>query len=47
MDLDAVRTVVAIADAGRFQDAAVDLSVTQQAVSKRVAARALEPNSAC
>ncbi|RKS10434.1 DNA-binding transcriptional LysR family regulator [Nocardiopsis sp. Huas11] len=38
MDLEAVRTVVAIADAGRFQDAAVDLSVTQQAVSKRVAA---------
>ncbi|GAA3459432.1 LysR family transcriptional regulator [Saccharothrix longispora] len=38
MDLDAVRTFVAAADAGRFQDAAVDLSVTQQAVSKRVAA---------
>ncbi|MGM1064628.1 LysR family transcriptional regulator [Saccharothrix sp. Mg75] len=38
MDLDAVRTFVAAADAGRFQDAADDLSVTQQAVSKRVAA---------
>ncbi|MGK3199821.1 LysR family transcriptional regulator [Amycolatopsis sp. MEPSY49] len=38
MDLDAVRTFVAAADAGRFQDAAVDLSVTQQAVSKRIAA---------
>ncbi len=37
MDLDAVRTFVAAADAGRFQDAAVDLSVTQQAVSKRIA----------
>ncbi|MFI2205150.1 LysR family transcriptional regulator [Streptomyces sp. NPDC020192] len=38
MDLDAVRTFVAVADAGRFQDAAAELSVTQQAVSKRVAA---------
>jgi DNA-binding transcriptional LysR family regulator len=38
MDLDAVRTFVAAADAGRFRDAAADLSVTQQAVSKRVAA---------
>jgi DNA-binding transcriptional LysR family regulator len=38
VDLDAVRTFVAIADAGRFQDAATELSVTQQAVSKRVAA---------
>lgn len=37
MNLDAVRTFVAAADAGRFQDAAVDLSITQQAVSKRVA----------
>ncbi|MBY8888535.1 LysR family transcriptional regulator [Streptomyces sp. PTM05] len=37
MDLDAVRTFVAVARAGRFQDAAVELSVTQQAVSKRVA----------
>ncbi len=32
-----MRTFVAAADAGRFQDAAADLSITQQAVSKRVA----------
>lgn len=32
-----MRTVVAVADAGRFQDAADDLSITQQAASKRVA----------
>jgi DNA-binding transcriptional LysR family regulator len=38
VDLDAVRTFVAVADAGQFQEAAVDLSVTQQAVSKRIAA---------
>ncbi|EFH28351.1 MULTISPECIES: LysR family transcriptional regulator, partial [Streptomyces] len=38
MDLDAVRTFVAVADAGRFQEAAHRLAVTQQAVSKRVAA---------
>ncbi|MFK4107037.1 LysR family transcriptional regulator [Streptomyces sp. NPDC019531] len=38
MDLDAVRTFVAVADAGRFQEAADRLAVTQQAVSKRVAA---------
>ncbi|VVJ23643.1 Transcriptional regulator [Amycolatopsis camponoti] len=38
MDLDAVRTFAAAAEAGRFQDAAVDLSITQQAVSKRIAA---------
>lgn len=38
MNLDAVRTFVAAADAGRFQDAAADLSITQQAVSKRIAA---------
>jgi DNA-binding transcriptional LysR family regulator len=38
VDLEAVRTFVAAADAGRFQDAATDLSVTQQAVSKRIAA---------
>ncbi|MCX4909737.1 LysR family transcriptional regulator [Streptomyces sp. NBC_00878] len=37
MDLDAVRTFVAAADAGQFQVAAAHLSVTQQAVSKRVA----------
>lgn len=38
MDLDAVRTFVAAADAGQFQDAAGALSITQQAVSKRIAA---------
>jgi len=38
VDLDAVRTFVAVADAGQFQDAAVDLAITQQAVSKRIAA---------
>jgi DNA-binding transcriptional LysR family regulator len=38
VDLDAVRTFVAVTEAGRFSDAADDLSVTQQAVSKRVAA---------
>jgi DNA-binding transcriptional LysR family regulator len=38
MDLDAVRTFVVAADAGQFQEAAAELSVTQQAVSKRVAA---------
>lgn len=38
MDLNAVRTFVAVADAGQFQKAAIDLSLTQQAVSKRVAA---------
>ncbi|MFI1968392.1 LysR family transcriptional regulator [Streptomyces cinnamoneus] len=37
MDLNAVRTFVAAADAGQFQQAATDLSITQQAVSKRVA----------
>ncbi|MEU6261338.1 LysR family transcriptional regulator [Streptomyces sp. NPDC047043] len=38
MDLDAVRTFVAVADAGQFREAALALAVTQQAVSKRVAA---------
>ncbi|MDL4819373.1 LysR family transcriptional regulator [Actinomadura opuntiae] len=38
MDLEAVRTFAAAADAGRFQDAAAELSITQQAVSKRIAA---------
>ncbi|WP_328425289.1 LysR family transcriptional regulator [Micromonospora sp. NBC_00389] len=38
MDLDAVRTFVAAADAGQFQETAAALSITQQAVSKRVAA---------
>lgn len=33
-----MRTAVAVADAGQFQEAAADLSITQQAVSKRVAA---------
>lgn len=38
MDLDAVRTFVTAAETGRLQDAATALAVTQQAVSKRVAA---------
>ncbi|WP_371530564.1 LysR family transcriptional regulator [Streptomyces sp. NBC_01283] len=38
MDLHAVRTFAAVADAGQFQAAAGALGVTQQAVSKRVAA---------
>ncbi|MEV4569463.1 LysR family transcriptional regulator [Nonomuraea sp. NPDC049419] len=38
MDLDAVRTFVTAADAGQFQEAAAELRVTQQAVSKRIAA---------
>ncbi|MCT9142291.1 LysR family transcriptional regulator [Streptomyces violarus] len=38
MDLKAVRAFVAIADSGQFQKAALDLSLTQQAVSKRIAA---------
>lgn len=38
VDLTAVRTFVAVADAGQFQEAAVVLAVTQQAVSKRIAA---------
>ncbi|MFF0156125.1 LysR family transcriptional regulator [Streptomyces sp. NPDC005263] len=38
MDLDSVRTFVAAADAGQFQEAAAELAVTQQAVSKRIAA---------
>ncbi|OUC98768.1 LysR family transcriptional regulator [Streptosporangium minutum] len=37
MDLDAVRTFVAVVETGQFQDAAADLSITQQAVSKRIA----------
>ncbi|MQY30558.1 LysR family transcriptional regulator [Nocardia aurantia] len=37
MDLDAVRTFVAVADTGQFQEAAAALSLTQQAVSKRIA----------
>ncbi|WP_432584523.1 LysR family transcriptional regulator [Streptomyces sp. HD1123-B1] len=38
MDLEAVRTFVAVAETGQFQKAAADLSITQQAVSKRIAA---------
>jgi DNA-binding transcriptional LysR family regulator len=38
VDLDAVRTFVVAADAGQFQEAAVTLAITQQAVSKRIAA---------
>jgi DNA-binding transcriptional LysR family regulator len=38
MDLQAVRTFVAVADAGQISEAAADLSLTQQAVSKRIAA---------
>jgi DNA-binding transcriptional LysR family regulator len=38
VDLDAVRTFVAAAATGKFQDAADDLRITQQAVSKRIAA---------
>ena len=38
MDVTAVRTFVAVADTGQFQEAAIDLSITPQAVSKRVAA---------
>lgn len=37
MDLDAVRTFVAVAEAGQFQAAADELGITQQAASKRVA----------
>ncbi|MGW8378087.1 LysR family transcriptional regulator [Streptomyces sp. ODS28] len=38
MDLTAVRTFVTAADTGQFQDAAAELEITQQAVSKRIAA---------
>jgi DNA-binding transcriptional LysR family regulator len=38
VDLDTVRTFVVAADAGQFQEAAAVLSITQQAVSKRIAA---------
>ncbi|MFD9504448.1 LysR family transcriptional regulator [Streptomyces sp. NPDC060035] len=38
MDLDTVRTFVVAADAGQFREAAAELAVTQQAVSKRIAA---------
>ncbi|MFF0626466.1 LysR family transcriptional regulator [Streptomyces sp. NPDC004296] len=36
MDLNTVRTFVAVAETGQFQKAAIDLSLTQQAVSKRI-----------
>lgn len=37
MDIEALRTFVAVSETGRFQAAADELGVTQQAVSKRVA----------
>jgi DNA-binding transcriptional LysR family regulator len=37
VDLDAVRTFVAVAESGQFQAAADELDITQQAASKRVA----------
>ncbi|MFI6864585.1 LysR family transcriptional regulator [Streptomyces sp. NPDC050421] len=36
MDIEAVRTFAAVADAGQFQEAAANLSITQQAVSRRI-----------
>lgn len=36
MDFEAVRTFAAVADTGQFQEAAAELSITQQAVSKRI-----------
>ncbi|WP_331767712.1 LysR family transcriptional regulator [Embleya sp. NBC_00896] len=38
VDFNSVRAFVAAAEAGRFQDVAAELSITQQAVSKRIAA---------
>jgi DNA-binding transcriptional LysR family regulator len=38
VDLEAVRTFAAVVDTGQFQAAADELGVTQQAVSKRIAA---------
>jgi DNA-binding transcriptional LysR family regulator len=38
VDLEAVRTFVAVSDARQFSEAAAELSITQQAVSKRIAA---------
>ncbi len=38
MDLDSVRTFVTVVDTGQFQGAAAELALTQQAVSKRIAA---------
>ncbi|WEO99599.1 LysR family transcriptional regulator [Streptomyces sp. FXJ1.172] len=37
MDLNAVRTFVSVVDTGQFQKTAADLSLTQQAVSRRIA----------
>ncbi len=37
VDIEAVRTFVTVVDTGQFQEAAVDLRISQQAVSKRVA----------
>ncbi len=37
MDLEAVRTFVAVVETGQFQAAADDLGITQQAASKRIA----------
>jgi DNA-binding transcriptional LysR family regulator len=37
VDLEAVRTFVAVADTGQFSEAAASLAITQQAASKRVA----------
>ncbi|GAA2554043.1 LysR family transcriptional regulator [Winogradskya consettensis] len=38
MDFEAVRTFVAVVEAEQFQEAAAELSISQQAVSKRIAA---------
>ncbi|AYF72966.1 LysR family transcriptional regulator [Nocardia yunnanensis] len=38
MDLTGVRTFLAVVEAGQFQEAAAALAITQQAVSKRIAA---------
>ena len=38
MDLDGVRIFVAAADSGQFQAAADELDLTQQGVSRRIAA---------
>src|SRR5689334_21405840 len=38
VDLKAVRTFVAVVDSGQFQEASAFLGITQQAVSKRIAA---------
>lgn len=36
MDIESVRTFVTVADTGQFQEAAAELSITQQAVSRRI-----------